>query len=73
MCSELKLQEEEEDKNEKMADEREKALRKMRVTFASEIEEEKKKLTEEQKEVLEELREKLEKEKETVCVIDKSS
>ena len=52
-----------------MADEREKALRKMRETFASEIEEEKKKLTEEQKEMLEELREKLEKEKETVCAI----
>lgn len=52
-----------------MADEREKALRKMRETFASEIEEEKKKLTEGQKETLEELREKLEKEKETVCAI----
>lgn len=49
-----------------MADERVTALRKMRESFASSIEEEKKKLAEEQKEALEELREKLEKDKETV-------
>ena len=52
-----------------MADEQEVALRRLRETLASDMEEEKKKLTEEQKESLEELREKLEKEKEMVSEI----
>ena len=52
-----------------MADEREKALSKLRETFASELEDEKRKLKDEHKEALEELREKLEKERDVVCEI----
>ena len=50
-----------------MAEEQEKVLRKMRETFATELEDKKIKLKDEQKQSLEELTDKQEKEKEAVC------
>ena len=67
LSCEIVLQEQEEAENEKMADESEKALSKLRETFASELEDEKLKLKDEHKEALEELNEKLEKERDVVC------
>lgn len=52
-----------------MADEHEKAMSKLRETFASELDDEKRKLKDEHKEALEELKEKLEKERDVVCEI----